>query len=493
MANISLKEAVINEHFAPIFEASKNSAEDTVTQELFTCVCFDLFFNCNKKFRKFEDIKEWLDSSESTVVDEIGQKVKDFRARINDMVDWESKKTTTEKTTAKGWLKSFYAQCISFDNFLSEHKNLPSSGITFLHHDTGLGVRDGKVSTGWSILADRVNNGVKKLNGGGDKDNWQKADIYAVWDNTDSAIPADSIPAEVTYWTSAATGDNAAGDKFLGISLKKIKGVIGHVKIYNLESADEAMEASDTEFKINPWKDAQYTSDEDFKSGLLTAYINFKFKWGKEESSKILSLKSNSLGDDHIDRKKAWDFYHAIATIELSTKNGLANEGKAMTFINKIYKELGQPKEKNPSYWDSNQANVWISEINSMCDEFKVAGIPEMTSDAKQIIDTTFKNRAEIETMFKEWDNRKKNPDYDEAANRPKILMYAKAIKWKVIIFKQLMMIKAILTYAKKMQADQKERGVDLSAPGALFLLLVDLVKGAKGLSDRCLPYVMLA
>ena len=71
--------------------------------------------------------------------------------------------------------------------------------------------------------------------------------------------------------------------------------------------------------------------------------------------------------------------------------------------------------------------------------------------------------------------------------------MYAKAIKWKVVVFKQLMMIKAILTYAKKMQADQKERGVDISAPGALFLLLVDLVKGAKGLSDRCLPYVMLA
>ena len=493
MANISLKEAVLNENLSPIFEASKNSAEDTVTQELFTCVCFDLFFNKNKKFRKWEEIKEWIDGNESGILDEIGGKVNNFRERVNELVDFESKTTPTEKNTAKGWLKSFYAQCISFDNFLSEHSSLPSTGITFLHHDTGIGIRDGKVSTGWSILADRVDNGVKKLNGGGDKDNWQKADIYAIWDNTDSAVPADSVPAEVTYWTSAATGENTEGDKFVGISLKKISKAIGHVKIYNLESADEAMEASETEFKVNPWKDAYFNSPDDFGEGLLTAYIHFKFKWGKEESSKILSLKSNSLGDDHIDRKKAWDFYHANATIELSTKNGLANEGKAMTFINKIYKELGQRKEKNPSYWDSNQANQWISEINSMCSECQVDGVPQMTDAAKQIIDTTFKNKAEIETLFKEWDSRKKNPDYDETANRPKVLMYAKAIKWKVVVFKQLMMLKAILTYAKKIQADQAEKGVDLSSAGALFLLLVDLVKGAKGLSDRCLPYVMLA
>lgn len=484
----------IQKNHPNLVEASKgSSAEDTVTQELFTCVCFDLFFNQNKKFRKPEDIAEWLNSKESGVVDEIGRKVKNFRERVNSMIDWQSKTTQTEKTTAKGWLKSFYAQCISFDNFLSEHKSLPASGITFLHHDTGIGVRNGKVSGSWSILADRVDNGVKKLNGGGDKDNWQKADIYAVWDNTDSAIPADSIPAEVTYWTSAATGENTAGDKFIGISLKKIKDVIGHVKIYNLESADEAMEASEMELKTDPWKGCEYTSEDNFKEGILTAYINFKFKWGKEESNKILSLKSNSLSDDHIDRKKAWDFYHANATIELSTKNGLANEGKAMTFINKIYQELGQRKEKNPSYWDSNQCNQWVSEINSMCSEFEIDGIPEISDAAKEIIDTTFNRRAEVETMFKEWDDRKKTDGYDEAANRPKVLMYAKAIKWKVVVFKQLMMIKAILTYAKKMQADNLERGVELSAPGALFLLLVDLVKGAKGLSDRCLPYVMLA
>lgn len=473
-----------------LFEVKGSAGTETPVQELLTCVCFDLFFNQNVKINNENDLKKVLEEHENTL-DEIDSKTDfPFKEIAYNMISWENKSNTSEKTTAKQWLRSFYYQCISFDNFLNENKQFPQSGITFLHHDTKIGINNGVVSTGWSLLVDRVNNGVKKLAGGGDKDLYQKADIYAIWDNTDTAIPSNSLPEEILYWSQAATEDGQINDKFVGISLKKLKKPLGHVKVYNIENSDDVMDASEINLNINPWKGAKFKSKEDFTPGLLTGYINFKLKWGKDEISKILSIKSNSLSDDHIDRKKAWDFFHANTTIELSTKNGLANEGKVMSFINNILAELGHKKEKDPSYYDSNTLNVLISEINSLCKECGVDGIADMTKDAKDIIDTLFIEKDSIENLFKAWDNRSKDPQ--NAPERDVVLMFAKAIKWKCVVFKQLTVVKAILMYAQKLKGDNFEKGIDLSSLASLLLVLVELVKGAKGISDKCLPYVMI-
>lgn len=470
-------------------------------QELLTCVCFDLAFNQNKNWRSQEDLASAVLESRS-LLEEVGNvsKIKNFADAAEAIFETASMKRGAD-ADAKLWMKSFYFQCVTFFDFLNTHPNLPASdSIAFMQHNTGVAVRNGQVLTGFKPLAQRVESGKPS----GAKDNYQKADIYAIWEYEDGSKPLDDVLSEISYWSTAAVGNNKEA-KFIGISLKQIKKSYSNVKIFNLCDTEEIMHASSAKFIMTPFRGVYFNSEDDLSAGEdnLTAYLDFDLVWGNEKLKKRLNIRSSGKGDEHIDKfgkdpestakvsvkyRGPFDFYAAGTAVELQTLNSTYRDGKIASTINQIAKEADIKKGKNAMY-TSTEYKATFERVSTMCQEYGLEmNVEKPTAAACKLMDWLLENDRLIRDVFARYENGERTPEL-----REKVLMYARAIKWKVIIQKQLYYLEAIMTYVARCWAETRDNGILFSKEGQLFMTLAEFTHAAKGITKDALPYLMLA
>lgn len=310
-----------------IFE--NNAVKITLIQELLSCVFFDAWFNMKNKFDKTEDIYKYYKEN-LTLIQNICA-VSKSRLNIKDFDDFMNQ---TKKS--KDWQKSFIFQCKSFENWIENHPSF-NHELTFVHHDTSIGIFKTSVSTGW-LIAERVNNGTKKF-GYKKKDLYQKADIYAVVNKTVNTpdeidnIPEKDIESEVVYWRNALL--NNGEDEFVGISLKKLSKSISNVHTFGLDKSVEAIEDRSVKFEINTFNNIIFNPSAGvITPGVITTYIHFNVNSSEEDKSEYdIFVKSNGKGVEHA-KKDPWLSYIAPVTTELKKKNSSAQAGKAQSLIN---------------------------------------------------------------------------------------------------------------------------------------------------------------
>lgn len=468
----------------------ESAANETVIQELLTCVYFDCWFNRNIKDENPIGLRDRVFEEASQVMDALGNSVgRGFSEGARDLVDFENAKKPGDRQKKKDWMLSFWCQCKSFENWLSENpgftSHFGSKPIAFVHHDTKIGVCKGDVSHEWSQVVNRVDRGYKEYRLR-DKDTYQKADIYAVLDDSDSASPYEDPIEEITYWANAAMGKSE--DAFVGISLKKITRPLTNVHMFNLTETEEVFDASEIEFDVEPFEDVRFNSPEDFSVGKITSTIKFDLKWLGNDQKKIVSLRSNGFGDSHID-KSAMSFFHPASTVELSSVGMKAAEGKVVSRVNRMAEMIGRKTEKDPAVYTASELSVQIVELKNLCSRFGIELSLNMTEDSKNLITFLYDNDQKIREMFTAWDKRKEG-------DRRTVQMYADGVKWKAIVLKQIEYLLAICHYAQNITEEHRRNGEQMSYEGGMFITLFELVKAAKGINVKGdfthLPYVFL-
>lgn len=386
-----------------IFE--NNAVKTTLIQELLTCVFFDAWFNIKERFNNTEDIY-WYYKENITLIQTLcamqnsGLKIEDFDDFMN----------TTKKS--KDWQKSFIFQCKSFENWIKKHKSFDNE-LTFVHHDTSIGIFNRTVTTGWNI-AERVNKGTKKF-GYKDKDLYQKADIYAVVNKIDNT-PEEDIIGEIVYWVNAIS--NNSEDKFVGISLKKLNKAISNVHTYGLDNSVDAIEEGSVTFNIDTFNKITFNPLlGNITTGVITTYIGFKVNSSDGENSEYdLSIKSNGKGVEHA-TKDPWVSYIAPVTTELKKKNSTAQSGKAQSLINDWLEENNDISDKD--VLKSNNCKGKGSEdflkkwkyIYSVLNKEKIVFSSVFSQEAIQLLNFLSNNYIKIDEVYKTFQDKKSDEE----------------------------------------------------------------------------------
>lgn len=381
-----------------IFE--NNAVKTTLIQELLSCVFFDAWFNMEKKFDKTEDIYEYYKNN-ITLIQNIC--LYSSRLKIEDFDDFMNQ---TKKS--KDWQKSFIFQCKSFENWVKKHKSFECD-LTFVHHDTSIGIFKTSVSKGWNI-DERVNKGSEEF-GYKDKDLYQKADIYAVVNKIDIK-PEEDIEGEIVYWVNAIS--NNSEDKFVGISLKKLNKAISNVHTYGLDKSVVSIEDKSITFKIDTFNNITFNPLlSDIKTGVITTYIHFNVNSSEGEDSEYdLVIKSNGKGVEHA-TKDPWVSYIAPVTTELKKKNSTAQAGKAQSLINDWLEENNNISDKDvlkSNNCKGNGSEDFLNKWNYICSVLskeKVIFSFEFSTGAKQLLDFLSTNYIKIDEVYKTFKDKK--------------------------------------------------------------------------------------
>lgn len=386
-----------------IFE--NNAVKTTLIQELLTCVFFDAWFNLKKVFNKHEDIYNYYKENMSLIQNICA--FSDLKLKMEDFDDFmnQSKKS-------KDWQKSFIFQCKSFENWIEKHKSFKSA-LTFVHHDTSIGIFNRTVKKGWNI-AERVNKGTKEF-GYKDKDLYQKADIYAVVNEID-ITPEEDIAGEIVYWVNALSNNDK--DKFVGISLKKLSKAISNVHTYGLDNSIDSIEDGSITFKIDTFNHITFNPlAGDISPGLITTYIYFKVNSSDGENSIYeLSVKSNGKGAKHA-TTDPWVSYIAPVTTELKKKNSSAQSGKAQSLINDWLEKNNGISDKDvlksnncKGKGSSDFLKKW-NYIYSVLNKEKIVFSSIFSQETIQLLDFLSKNYIKIDEVYKTFKDKKGDKD----------------------------------------------------------------------------------
>lgn len=439
----------------------------TLIQEILTCIFFDAYFNLNEKLKTTDDIVEFYNGNE-TLIKKVSAMMGVSKPEFDEFLIKTNNKGKYEKVCLD-WQKSFIFQCESFEKWVKKHPSF-SKNLVFIHHDTSLGVHNGDVTGGWSITR-RVDTGRSKF-GFKDKDEYQKADIYAVINDV-NVSPEEDISNEVSYWVQSIEGKDS--DTFVGISLKKLRKPLSNVHTYGLDQDTLTVKEGSVECRFPLFDGVKY-AENDFKAGLTTSEIHFVMMFGDGEHNAIFSIRSN--GKDaakhaHVDPKAS---FGVPTTTELKTKNAGGQGGKCQSLISSWFTTTG--KDYDVTVYDSMLGN--ISAV--------FPSIPnKLPNDAKLLLEYLYTNHDSILNIYK---NYEKGGGIDAVANDLEGLgfpptdetidMLYDATKWEVALFKILQSWEAISIKVKQSSVET---------------VLADMVKYAKGIGDEDdlrLPYVLI-
>ena len=448
----------INEYLNLVLESDNKIS--TASQEVLTCLFLDLCINEGK------DIKDLLN----------GDIDFDFKP-IEGIV-------TKENITSmpKKWKDSFKYQVESFENFLKKNKfNTP---IAFVHHDTKLGFLNGNTTYDYSAIVDRVNAGSKDRNLGttSSKDDYQKADIYAVSNGFKvDAKPLKSIENEKDWWI-----DNK--ENVLGISLKQLVRAIPNPHLYNFDSISDvtgSIEKIHVEF--NPFK----IKKNDIV-GNVTSQLKFIVDWKDERMGKVINLRcggpSVNLENHKFDEYFRPNFFIELMPVNYSPKI-LNTMGIDPNTISKSYNSAQEGKLKNQLDKIVTVAPTEKKNIESIDNLVsKTAQLENLISGFSNV--TINKIEAPSQDLKTLVDNVKNNLNNVPENEKEK---FAKVIKWDKIVEKQILYLEAIFNLAAK-QPNKEE---------ALDEILLKMMLAAKGInvektmdlknSDlHHLPYLMI-
>jgi len=487
----------LNENVAPMFEARAAADTETMVQEILTCVFFDAFFNKRVDFDTTEDIIEYYESVKKSIIEPI-IKMPGVRASLEDfdklLLSTEAKgKNKVEKYTKKSeeWQKSFVLQCDAFDSWLNTHKSFHTP-MVFVHHDSSIGVINGRATGGWKI-ADRVDNGVKKY-GISEKDVYQKADIYAVCQDTETK-PEDDIADEVSYWINSIEGD--AKSKFVGISLKKLNSKLSNVHTYGLDHIECSIDPDSIKI-INPIFNSTVagTNLGDSKPGTTSSYLKFDANLAGDLSSCVFDIRTSGADSDSrivVKSNQAHTCFGVTALGQLRLTGKAAQAGRAQRLISDWAKKEGVSLKRNDDA-DSSDFKNKFDTIKKMALDNHIVIDDDITSDSLKLIDMIKQNNDKLMDAFKACNkgNHKLTQDMIDACSKMGVTidesnyvdMYKKLfdlVKWKAATWSILCNYEAIFKHAES--SDFKTT-------------LKEMVMFAKGIStsekDLHLPYVMI-
>jgi len=512
----SLSEYLI-ENLHPIFErGGSNASKETMIQELMTCVFFDAYFNQNEKFSKVEDIIEYYNKVKDSVIAKLcvsGLKIKDFDGFLLETELKGRGKNKGEHYTRKAqqWQESFVYQCESFDNWLKDHKSFPAKNLVFLHHDTSLGVRNGQVSSGWS-LTDRVDKGVSKA-GYSRKDDYQKADIYALTQKV-ADKPMDDLAQELLYWQQAIDGSTIP---FVGISLKQLIKPLSHVHTYNMDKLSISIDEKTIKLYLPVFDGVQFTKiDQPLKTGGTSSKFSFDATLGDDTMDFVLDIRTSSSGarsrlfnSEKKDNKNAYDCFNVTVGTQLNSTKVGGQLGRAQDLLQKWAKETHTEYTGAVKYNRTAKESVWadamtfnkrLQDITAPMMKYHINGdVPKISGSAAALIDWVAVNADVIFDMFTDYNNaegktssrgwnevlipygEKLGFDINESNYEEILINIFEAVKWKSASWNILSILRVL--FAKMKDADAST-------------VLSQMAMFAKGInfdSDKIhLPYVMI-
>lgn len=486
----------------------------TKIQEILTCVFFDGYFNSHNTFKTIDDIVSYYNDVHDSLIHNISKvcniSIVDFD---NFIINTDKiKRGHTYSNDSESWQKSFLYQCETFKNWLDKHKTFPSHNLTFLHHDTSIGICNKMFTTGWS-LDDRVETGAKKA-GYSNKDDYQKADIYALAPAAQgvSKEPDDSISQELSYWQQAIEGKNPA--KFVGISLKKLLKPISSVHTYNMDDISMSIDNDSIELYMPIFDSVKFSSiDNVVKCGGTTAMFKFLANLAGEDIDCALDIRTSAASADsrvfnpkNNPKKKAYDCFTVGAGIQLRVAGSGGQGGRASSFFDEWVEETGidcscsvkthQPA-KTAVWGNASQYNAKLQRILASAKLYKIdCGNVNIDSAATAMINWVAEHADVIYSMMKQYtDNNRNARGWDESLmsygeqlgvnitedNYQLILTNLfNMVKWKSAIWNILSRIEVIFV---KIQQDG-------------FSVLEQLAMFSKGISfDKNkihLPYIMI-
>lgn len=457
-----------------------NMTKETMIQETLTCLFFDAWFNLDDKFDNTNDIVEYYNSHKdlvSKLASTVGLTIDDYDGLF---LDLNAKGKSSAK--AKQWQNSFIYQCESFENWIKEHKSFDGD-LVFVHHDSSAALHNGNIESGWTI-ARRVDVGTKKF-GYKDKDTYQKADIYAIVNKID-ASPEDDIAEEVSYWIKSV--DDKSSDKFVGISLKKLGRVLGHVHTYGIDQPTATIDPKSIKFKFDIFDGVEFDPSKGvLKPGIITTSIYFDLNDGHDTKNCRIDIRANSKGPKHA-MKDPHVSYSAAVTVEMAVTGAKALAGKAQSLVSEW---IGDKMESCKTKGTADYAGK-LSYIKSVLSSEGVDFNISLDDSTTKFLNFLSANNAKILEMYKAFEDNGKSldsikPYLDElglnmkgSINDIMADLYA-STKWHNISWKILYDVEAIATYSK-------EHGIN-EAIGQIY-------KTCKGISGKGskprLPYVLI-
>lgn len=457
-----------------------NAAKETLIQETLTCFFFDAWFNLHETFDNNEELADYYKEHTdviSQIASIVGLSLDDYDKFL--LVQNKSGRYTP---VARDWQNSFIYQCESFEKWIGNHPSF-SHNLTFVHHDSKIGVKCGGISKNWSI-AQRVDVGTKKYHFG-DKDKYQKADIYAVVDNID-VKPEDDINDEVTYWTQSIEGKES--DTFVGISLKKLGKTLSKVHTYGLDQMTLTVDEKSVKFNFDIFGNVKFDpSNGIINPGLLTSTIDFDIDTDGETHSCEFAIRANSKGPEHAmkDPHVSWS---AATTAELKMTGAKAMAGKCASLVSSwIPGRVNDCKDKSSA--------EYMKKMNVIASNMGIAGVSfnnSMSPDAITLLDFLAENNKVISDLYKAFEKGPKTLETirpylvemgiktDDNIKDVMNMLYA-ATKWQNIAWRILCMIEAISIHVKNDGLNQT---------------ILQLYTTSKGISqnetDIHLPYVLI-
>lgn len=438
----------------------------TIIQEILTCVFFDGYFNLNKKFKTPDDIVDYYNNNEELITT-ISNAISLPKSFFDEFLLEKKPNGKYEKLPIE-WQKSFVFQCESFDKWIKKHPSF-SKNLVFVHHDTTIGIKDGQMKNGWSITK-RVDTGRAKY-GFKDKDEYQKADIYAVV-NDINVTPEADISDEVSYWIQSIEGKDS--DQFIGISLKKLKKSLSNVHTYGLEQDIVTVKDGSISCKF-PLFDGVTFSPNKFTAGLTTAEVHFTLVTDKEYDA-IFAIRSNGKDAKNHAHKDPKASFGVPTTTELKIKGAGAQAGKCQSLISSWIID-------NNKRLDSTSYENMLKNIHSV-----FVDIPDsLSNDSKELLDYLYNNHDSILNLYKKYEKeggiKAITNELTELGLEPvesTIDMLYNATKWEIAVYKILQSFDAIVNQSKQTSIENT---------------IADMVKYAKGIGDEDdlkLPYVLI-
>jgi len=458
-----------------------NVTKETKIQETLSCLFFDAWFNLDNDFDNIEDLVEYYENHEdlvSQIASTCGLTLSDY----NDFFLIGDKKGT-QKTKTKEWQESFIYQCESFENWIKKHPSF-NDNLVFIHHDSAAGVRNGKLERGWNITK-RVDIGVKKY-GYTDKDNYQKADIYAVVNKID-VTPEDDISKEITYWVQSIEGKES--DKFVGISLKKIGRVLTNIHTYGLDQLTISVDQESVKFDMRMFENVKFDLSKGIiEPGIISSSIKFDINIDDEINPCSIDIRADGKGvKGHANKDPHVSFSSSIGT-QIKIPGAGAQGGRAQSLISKWLKSDMKANRINGSKEYENKLQIIKNDLESNGIKFDAI----LDEQAKKLLDFLTVNDSVISNLYKSFEKDKSIESIQPFLNELKLnvegksledimIMLYNATKWHNITWKSLCVYEAI---AERI----KENG--------LTETIKTIYQYGKGISsndsDNHLPYVLI-
>ena len=411
-----------------LLEDKEDKFNNTAGQEILSCFFFDAC--CNGGLSSFdeENFIKYFDDNKNLIENAI-------RENTNSKIELNSIDGFNNIVKNKSYLKSFIYQCKSYKNWLTTEIGKKFINAAFVHHDTKITFYKGNVSSDKFnepinlvdefINKFKSNHKLKTLKSKGedipitDKDFYQKADIYAITPDFKSEMNKIKDSNKNKNENETIDEWNKFIDKgvFIGISLKKLKGVVKNVHIWahdniQLSINDDSIKY-DTDFNIFSKKAlTEINKLSDLPN--ITSNISFELLINDEKKIVEIAIRSNTSGDGHAYKDPEISF-KVTPTVELkfvSSKNEKevtdAQIGKTKSLVTHWILSEEEKFTNTPNF------NDYLNIINKL--KTKFSNLEELTDKSiiKTYVDLINENRSTIDELY---DLIKKKLDYSEKYN----------------------------------------------------------------------------